>query len=357
MQPAWHHEGNPPRGERRGPGNLDHMKKERHDELCEPAPHVPPPCSHRIDGPYNRPCEHDAGPVAARHKRGQGHPDHEPDGHVAARVRDQRHGEHDGGHEERGPTRSHAKPMTRREKMLPETEATPAAPTSERERPRLSRMMGTRGAAANVETRQVQKESHARWKERMWGPAKEKILRVLARCSESTGRSNLGSSGMAEISRASAILWISLMCWGEINSGVVAAAIPNRRGGYGSREGPRSGIVATDGRCSAEGIPVMLFSRGEIGMTGEGVSKSTVTAPAPSLRRRRSKGRLLQLCGLNSQQRGCRGIGIGAMNWDRIRGRSGSSPPEAAAVAARRRTAMSQKFGLRNGGEMGKMGF
>ena len=75
--------------------------------------------------------------------------------------------------------------------MLPETEATPALPISLLVRLRLSRMMGTRGAAAKVETKQVKKEIQDRWKVLMWGLAKEKSLKTLALCSESTGRANL----------------------------------------------------------------------------------------------------------------------------------------------------------------------
>lgn len=52
-------------------------------------------------------------------------------------------------------------------------------------------MIGTRGAAANVETKHVKKDIHERWKVRMWGFANEKIFMVLALCSESTGRSKL----------------------------------------------------------------------------------------------------------------------------------------------------------------------
>ncbi|KAG6435192.1 hypothetical protein SASPL_100062 [Salvia splendens] len=89
--------------------------------------------------------------------------------------------------------RSHTTPIMRREKMLPETEATPALPMSERLRLMLSRMMGTSGAAAKVETKHVKKEIQARWKDRMWGCAKEVIFRTLALCSESTGNENLFS--------------------------------------------------------------------------------------------------------------------------------------------------------------------
>lgn len=50
-------------------------------------------------------------------------------------------------------------------------------------------MIGTKGAAANVETKHVKNDIHERWKVRMWGFANEKIFMVLALCSESTGRS------------------------------------------------------------------------------------------------------------------------------------------------------------------------
>lgn len=46
--------------------------------------------------------------------------------------------------------------------MLPETEAIPALPMSFFVRFRLSLMMGTKGAAANVETKQVKKENQER---------------------------------------------------------------------------------------------------------------------------------------------------------------------------------------------------
>ena len=74
--------------------------------------------------------------------------------------------------------------------MLPETEAMPAFPISLFLRFRLSRMMGTSGAAAKVETKQVKKDIQDRWKVLMWGLAKEKILKTLALCSESTGKAN-----------------------------------------------------------------------------------------------------------------------------------------------------------------------
>lgn len=77
--------------------------------------------------------------------------------------------------------------------MLPETEATPAFPLSYLVRLRLSRIMGTRGAAAKVETKQVKKEIHDKWKVLMWGFASEKGLNTLALCSESTGRANFAA--------------------------------------------------------------------------------------------------------------------------------------------------------------------
>ncbi|GJS40021.1 hypothetical protein Tco_0565064, partial [Tanacetum coccineum] len=48
------------------------------------------------------------------------------------------------------------------EKILPETEATPAFPMSALVRSRLSRMMGKRGAATKVEMQVVKKEIHER---------------------------------------------------------------------------------------------------------------------------------------------------------------------------------------------------
>ena len=60
----------------------------------------------------------------------------------------------------RAPRRSQTAPMANLEKMAPETEATPAFPTSVLVRSRLSRMMGTNGAAAKVEMKQVKNEIH-----------------------------------------------------------------------------------------------------------------------------------------------------------------------------------------------------
>ncbi|GER33509.1 brefeldin A-inhibited guanine nucleotide-exchange protein [Striga asiatica] len=90
VQPARHHERNPPRSKRRGPRQLDHAVKQRHEELGEASAHVPPPRGHRINCPDNRPREHNAGPVAARHERCEGHADHEADGHIAARAQHDR---------------------------------------------------------------------------------------------------------------------------------------------------------------------------------------------------------------------------------------------------------------------------
>lgn len=97
---------------------------------------------------------------------------------------------------------SQTAPIASLEKMLPETEATPAFPMSLLVRLRLSRMMGTRGAAANVETKQVKKEIQERWKVLMWGLAREKSLKTLALCSESTGRANLAVVSVGTIGEA-----------------------------------------------------------------------------------------------------------------------------------------------------------
>ncbi|KAH0854983.1 hypothetical protein HID58_024526 [Brassica napus] len=80
--------------------------------------------------------------------------------------------------------------------MAPETEATPAFPISVLVKSRLSLMMGTRGAAANVEIKQVKKEIHPKWKALMCGFANDNGLNTFALCSESTGKGNIavGSS-------------------------------------------------------------------------------------------------------------------------------------------------------------------
>nr|GMD27237.1 hypothetical protein Csa_1G097685 [Ipomoea batatas]GMD29481.1 hypothetical protein Csa_1G097685 [Ipomoea batatas] len=90
------------------------------------------------------------------------------------------------------------------DRILPETEATPAFPMSDLTRLRLSRMIGTSGAAANVDTKQVKKEIHERWKVLMWGLAKEKSLNTLALCSESTGRANFAVVSVGTIGEATA---------------------------------------------------------------------------------------------------------------------------------------------------------
>ncbi|CAI9768533.1 unnamed protein product [Fraxinus pennsylvanica] len=55
----------------------------------------------------------------------------------------------------RGPSRSQTAPIASLENILPETEATPAFPISIFLRFRLSRIIGTSGAAAKVDTKQV----------------------------------------------------------------------------------------------------------------------------------------------------------------------------------------------------------
>lgn len=97
--------------------------------------------------------------------------------------------------------------MTSLEKMLPETEAIPAFPMSDFFKLRLSRMIGTRGAAANVEMKHVKKDIQERWKVLMWGLANEKILKDLALCSESTGKKkfavvSVGTAGSSPTEKA-----------------------------------------------------------------------------------------------------------------------------------------------------------
>jgi hypothetical protein len=67
----------------------------------------------------------------------------------------------------RGPIRSHAGPMARREKMEPAKEAMPAWPISVSVRLRSSRMIGRRGGMEKVEKKHEKSESHARWKASM----------------------------------------------------------------------------------------------------------------------------------------------------------------------------------------------
>lgn len=69
----------------------------------------------------------------------------------------------------RGPKRSQAGPIARREKMEPRNDAIPAVPTSEAVRLRSFLMMGSSGGMEKVEKKQEKRESHARWKARMWG--------------------------------------------------------------------------------------------------------------------------------------------------------------------------------------------
>jgi len=64
-------------------------------------------------------------------------------------------------------------------------------PISDLVKSRLSLIMGTRGAAAKVEIKQVKKEIQARWNDLIWGCANDKIFRVFALCFESTGKENL----------------------------------------------------------------------------------------------------------------------------------------------------------------------
>lgn len=69
----------------------------------------------------------------------------------------------------RGPKRSHAGPIARREKMEPTKDAIPALPTSDAVRLRSFLMIGRSGGMEKIEKKQLKRESHARWKARMWG--------------------------------------------------------------------------------------------------------------------------------------------------------------------------------------------
>lgn len=63
-------------------------------------------------------------------------------------------------------------------------------------------MIGTKGAAAKVETKQVKKDIHDKWKVLMCGLANEKSLKTLDLCSESTGNGNLAVVSVGTIGEA-----------------------------------------------------------------------------------------------------------------------------------------------------------
>lgn len=62
--------------------------------------------------------------------------------------------------------------------------------------------MGTSGAAAKVETKQVKKDIQDKWKVLMWGLAKEKSLKIFALCSESTGKAKFAVVSVGTIGEA-----------------------------------------------------------------------------------------------------------------------------------------------------------
>lgn len=80
----------------------------------------------------------------------------------------------------RGPNRSHAGPIARREKIEPIKEAMPAWLMSVSVRLRLSRITARSGGIEKVEKKHEKRESHARWKARMWGGAIENGRRTVA---------------------------------------------------------------------------------------------------------------------------------------------------------------------------------
>ncbi|PON41598.1 hypothetical protein PanWU01x14_288700, partial [Parasponia andersonii] len=87
-----------------------------------------------------------------------------------------------------GPTRSHAGPIARREKMDPTKEATPAWLMSASVRLRSRRMTAVRGGMEKVEKKQAKRESHAKWKALMWGDDIDSGRKTVAFWSRSTGR-------------------------------------------------------------------------------------------------------------------------------------------------------------------------
>ena len=71
-------------------------------------------------------------------------------------------------------------------------------------------MIGMSGAAANVETTKQKKDIHPRWKARMCGLPKEKILMDLALCSESTGREKWAGADVESVEPTSIAISSSL---------------------------------------------------------------------------------------------------------------------------------------------------
>lgn len=87
----------------------------------------------------------------------------------------------------RGPKRSHAGPMARREKIEPRKEAMPALPMSEAVRLRSFLMMGRSGGMEKVQKKVEKRDIHARWKARMCGGDIVNGRNSVALLSESTG--------------------------------------------------------------------------------------------------------------------------------------------------------------------------
>eukprot|EP00958_Prasinococcus_capsulatus_P017608 scaffold1996_cov377-Prasinococcus_capsulatus_cf.AAC.4 len=81
--------------------------------------------------------------------------------------------------------------------MVPVTAAIPALPRSDLVRLMSSRITAIRGAGANVERKETKKEKVDMWNARMCGLAKDKILRTVALCSESTGSGNSPSASLS----------------------------------------------------------------------------------------------------------------------------------------------------------------
>ncbi|KAH7852266.1 hypothetical protein Vadar_022596 [Vaccinium darrowii] len=93
----------------------------------------------------------------------------------------------------RGPKRSQAGPMARREKMEPAKEAMPALPMSEEERWRSERMREKRGG--DGEGGEEVGEEGEPGEASMGGGEREKRRNWVALWSESTGRENWGLDG------------------------------------------------------------------------------------------------------------------------------------------------------------------
>ncbi|KAH0921004.1 hypothetical protein HID58_021022 [Brassica napus] len=194
VQPTRDKEGNPPGRESRCTTTPYDFIHNRHEQLCYATTHVTPSGGCPVHKTNDLTIEHNTN--VARQKPIMNLTVIKPPASCTKLIENTVGAESitRKAHPYRGPRRSQTAPITSLEKILPETEATPAFPMSCLVRLRFSRMMGTSGAAANVETKHVEKDIHERWN--------EKSLNTVALCSESTGRSNFAVLSVGTIGEA-----------------------------------------------------------------------------------------------------------------------------------------------------------